>query len=212
MFRAIVILLLTIPMATQTLAQQVTVAAPFRGISDGFHEYYGFGFNFRHRWSNGMMFFDSGGNGMNAIPFFGGFDPGSASTFGLNGGNGNTSWGLNFVASQGSTRSNVTTTPTLTLQNGGFGFLNNTTQRPFVTGFVPVVGQNLEQERIVREQLFESAAAEYLAERIERNRIEEQELDAARRQSKQRLASREPKKDDPPLVLRGGSPSYSRAQ
>ena len=44
-----------------------------------------------------------------------------------------------MALSQGSSRSSVTTTPSLTVANGGFGFINHSVQLPFVTGFIPEV-------------------------------------------------------------------------
>jgi hypothetical protein len=45
-----------------------------------------------------------------------------------------------FVAEQGSTRSMSTTSATLTGISGVPGFISATTQRPFVVGLIPVVG------------------------------------------------------------------------
>ena len=48
-----------------------------------------------------------------------------------------------FSASQGSNRSISSTSPSVTMPNGGFGSISSGTLRPFVTGFTPIVGQQL---------------------------------------------------------------------
>jgi hypothetical protein len=85
------------------------------------------------------MFFNWGG-GVPARPPFGGFDPASQAQFGygLRGGNGN--FFMNFSAAQGSRRSMSMSAPSVTLPNGGVGGIWDTSLRPFVTGWIPVVG------------------------------------------------------------------------
>ena len=135
---------------------------------------------------------------------FGGFDLSNASTFGIGGRHGGWDWNLNFTASQGSSYSNVSTTPFLTLPNGGFGFINDTVQRPFVTSFVPVVnGQTFEQRQAVLRH-FEDSANRYLQEHRIQQQRETAELEQLRRESAERIArnaGRSGKTDDPPLVL-----------
>jgi hypothetical protein len=46
----------------------------------------------------------------------------------------------NFAFGQGSSRSVVNETPTVVIPNGGQGTIIDTSQRPFVTGVIPVVG------------------------------------------------------------------------
>jgi general secretion pathway protein D len=81
--------------------------------------------------------FNQGSNGV--TPAFGGFDANSAATFGfailsdievfflLN-------------AAQGDDRTNVLQAPKVTLFNGQQAFVSDTSQRPFVTSVIPVVG------------------------------------------------------------------------
>jgi hypothetical protein len=175
------------------VAQQVTVGVPGTSMSSQFFENFGVNFGFRLESANSMMFFR---NGLSATPMFGGLDPSSTSTFGVGGQNGNGSWNLGFTASQGSSRSNVSTTPFLTLPNGGFGFINNTQQRPFVTGLVPIVGDQVHRE-ILRRQ-FAAAAAAVVEERRQVEQAEVKELARLKAVSRSRKRS---KPVDPPLVL-----------
>lgn len=78
------------------------------------------------------------------IPPFGGYSPAAGAQFGFrrigpNGGG----FGLGFQFAQGSQRTNVTTAPSLTVMNGGSGYLFSGAQRPFVTGVVPVLGNQM---------------------------------------------------------------------
>jgi general secretion pathway protein D len=74
-----------------------------------------------------------------ATPPFGGFDVGSVANFGfaiLS------DLEVFFVlaAGQGDSRANILQAPKVTLFNGQFAFVSDTTQRPFVTTVIPVVG------------------------------------------------------------------------
>ena len=74
-----------------------------------------------------------------AIPPFGGFDPTAASTFGFAILSDIEAF---FVveAIQGDSRTNVMQAPKITMFNGQFASINDTSSRPFVTSVVPVVG------------------------------------------------------------------------
>lgn len=74
-----------------------------------------------------------------AIPTFGGFDPTAASTFGFAILSDIEAF---FVveAIQGDSRTNVMQAPKITMFNGQFASINDTSSRPFVTSVVPVVG------------------------------------------------------------------------
>jgi hypothetical protein len=115
-------------------AQNVTVATPFHGAGDSFYERFGTSWSMR-----GPNFFASFGGG-NAAPPFGGYTPNAGLQGGFSFGGGPFSGGLNFSAAQGASRSITSTTPMLTTLNGYPGFFTDSVQRPFVTGFVPIVG------------------------------------------------------------------------
>ena len=73
------------------------------------------------------------------LPQFGGFDPNSVANFGfaiLS----DIEVFFVLAAGQGDTRANILQAPKVTLFNGQFAFVSDTTQRPFVTTVIPVVG------------------------------------------------------------------------
>jgi type II secretory pathway component GspD/PulD (secretin) len=82
--------------------------------------------------------FRQGGFG-SALPPFGGFDPATAATFGFAILSDIEAF---FVvqAAQGDTRSNILQAPKVTLFNGQTATVSDTSQRPFVTSVIPVVG------------------------------------------------------------------------
>ena len=82
--------------------------------------------------------FDQGNFG-SAVPTFGGFDPNTAANFGfaiLS----DIEVFMLLQAAKGDTRTNILQAPKVTLFNGQTALVNDTSQRPFVTGIVPVVG------------------------------------------------------------------------
>jgi len=142
-------------------AQYSQVTAPFHTVNDSFFERIGVGFGFDLRGgnpgahggpsgviglnplgqptANGNIPFRQGGFG-SALPPFGGHDAGSDANLGFAMSGDNGGMFFNFAAGQGSDRSFVTQAPTIVIPNGGQGTIIDTTQRPFVTGFIPVVG------------------------------------------------------------------------
>ncbi len=136
----------------------LTLGAPFQSGGDGFFENVGVGFGFnipgasatggrsaivgltpQGAFNPGRINFGQGGAGA-ALPPFGGFTPGNGSSFGftINSGRGSATFGL--TADQGSSRSLVSQSASVTVMNGGTGFISDSSLRPFVTGVVPVVG------------------------------------------------------------------------
>jgi hypothetical protein len=135
-------------------AQYTQVTSPFNQLNDSFFENFGVGFNFRIPTPPGSGVVGLSPNGQlipggivyNGIPSnaatppFGPYDPnGDATTGAAFLGKGFQGF-LNLRASQGSDRSNITVAPTIVLPNGGQGTISDTTQVPFVTGVIPVVG------------------------------------------------------------------------
>ena len=132
--------------------QQIAVGTPMINVGDRFVESFGLGFAFGFPgagFSGGGVSSDVGPSrvvGFNQFPIawpsggFGAFDSGAGATFG---------WGFrgdgfigsfNLAAAQGSSRNLSSTAGSLTVTNGVPGFFAATTQRPFVTGLIPVVG------------------------------------------------------------------------
>ena len=180
------------------LAQQVTFGTPTTSVSEGFFGSAGVNFGIRHSSPQGMFFFRNGGG---TIPSFGGFDPNARTQFGLAGRRGDWAWNLSLSGSQGNSRSIMSTTPMLTIPNGGLGFLNNTIQRPFVIGIVPTVGQ-ADRQRI--QQQFATAA-----EFVRRKRAADARADAELISSRLKATSHQSKRSatplDPPLILGASS-------
>lgn len=145
--------------ASELVAQQINVSTPFVGASDSFHENFGVNFGFSIPGGSGPGSRVVGYNGFgitpnigfsqnsfgSAIPAFGGFTPGTGARFGFSGRSGNGSFNLGFNFAQGSTRTLSSTTPSVTLLNGGVGSINSGAISPFVTRIVPVVGSGADQ-------------------------------------------------------------------
>jgi general secretion pathway protein D len=74
-----------------------------------------------------------------AAPVFGGFDPGSAANFGFAILSDIEAFFV-IQAAQGDSRTNVLQAPKVTLFNGQSAFVSDSSQRPFVTSVIPVVG------------------------------------------------------------------------
>ena len=138
--------------------QQVRQELRFNTVNDSFYERQGvnFGFNLRgadpaggrgvvgldplgQATPNGDLQFRQGG-AASAVPPFGGHDPASDATFGFASRGGEGDLLFNFFSGQGSTRSSVTQAPVVVIPNGGQGTVSDTSQVPFVTGVIPVVG------------------------------------------------------------------------
>lgn len=221
----IFVILMALGVTATAKAQQVTIATPLQTGRDSFYSNFGTRWSFSHQSANGAMFFRHGGFGPPTA--FGGLDPDSQSLFGVGGRKGDTSWDFSVIGGQGSDYSSATTTPILTVPNNGFGFINDTIRRPFVTGVIPVVGGRpmanpqlahlrAERERskqIVRAQ-FAKAASAYRQQRDAERQRKLKELEALKSKNRSNLATRNKssREVDPPLVLRGvNGPSSDQA-
>lgn len=116
-------------------AQQTTVTTPFHSTSSSFFEQIG------TQWGvTGPNFnFQFGGAGMGQPPF-GNPDPGAGIRSGWSWNSGPWRADFNFIAGQGSRTGMVSQAPSITLPQGGTGYFSDTSQSPFVVGFIPVVG------------------------------------------------------------------------
>lgn len=138
-------------LASEAMAQQVTVGTPMNNGGSSFYENFGFGWGFNIPTGNpaggGVVGFGPNGPQQGIGFGFGGpgnvpFGLGNANPANLGfqvGGNGARA-GFNFFADQGSSTTLSSQTPMLTVMNGQQGFFASTIQRPFVTGLIPVVG------------------------------------------------------------------------
>lgn len=138
-------------------AQMIEVGAPMNGFGSSWYERQGVGFGFSlpgGQWGgsrvvgllpngqftpNGHLQFTQGSFG-GTLPMFGGYDPNAAGRFGFGVGGQGGGFRLGFELGKGSTRTITSTAPSLMVQNGGGGFISSGQWTPFVTGWIPVVG------------------------------------------------------------------------
>lgn len=111
-------------------AQMVTTQSPLQGNSSSFYEHSHVGWSVHN--PHYFMNFNGGGG----APPFGGYQPNA----GLHGGFGLNNTAFDFGFGQGASVNSVSATPVLTTTNGFPGYLFIGSERPFVTGVVPVVG------------------------------------------------------------------------
>lgn len=144
-----------LPVNGTLVAQQIAISTPFNSISDSYYERQGVNFGFSLPGGQGPgsrivgfgpggvmpnIGFNQGGFGA-AVPPFGGYDPGADARFGFSrvGPNGG-GYSLAFQMGKGNSRSIVSTTPSIVVQNGFGGSVINGAFVPFVTGVTPIVG------------------------------------------------------------------------
>jgi hypothetical protein len=188
-------------------AQQVQVTTPFHSLNDSYYENFGIGLSPMGRMGNRGGWFFSGTPANSTPPQFGGYDPSADATFGFRIGQ----FGLNAIAGQGSNRSHVMEAPTVVIPNGGSGGIFSGSQRPFVMGVIPIVGNAPMAPMIPVNAPMTTSP---LAERIERMRQAEEQMaaravEAAARDDVEMAAAFQapparPTEDDAPLVIRGG--------
>ena len=135
-------------------AQMIALESPLQTASSSFYERNGVGFSFNLPGTNRLIGLNPNGlptadgsipfrvGGYNTIPPFGGYDPNADTTFGLGyrfgrGGAIN----LNFAFGQGADQTYTSTNPIVVITNGTTGSVSDTTQRPFVTSIIPVLGE-----------------------------------------------------------------------
>ena len=123
-------------LASAVEAQQATVTTPFHSSSNSFFEQIGTQWGVR---GPNFHFQFGGGPGMGR-PAFGNPDPTAGIRSGWAWQSGPWSADFNFIAAQGNRSSMISQAPSVTLPQGGTGFFSDTSQSPFVIGFVPVVG------------------------------------------------------------------------
>ena len=111
-------------------AQMVVTHAPLQHNGASFYEHSHIGWSVHN--PHYFMNFNGGGG----VPPFGGYQPNA----GLQGGFATGNAQFNFGFGQGATTTSSTISPVLTTTNGYPGYLFIGSQRPFVTGIVPVVG------------------------------------------------------------------------
>ncbi len=129
----VLFVLLAFSSAHRLQAQSTVITPGNIGVNDSYYERIGVGFGV-----NRPGWFFNQGSFNSAVPPFGGFTPGVGGATGFNIGG----FSFNFAADSGSDRSITAGAPMLNLMNGVPGSFGVIRQRPFVTGFVPVVGHH----------------------------------------------------------------------
>ena len=145
------------PPSRVAVAQYIGVTTPFQSFTESYYNRTGVNFGFQIPGASGgrgvvglmpngqlspdgAIRFGQFSHGA-ALPPFGGYDPGADAHLGFRvGGGGGPSFNFNLTMGQGSSRTASVVAPTVVVPNGGSGYFFNGTQRPFVTGIVPVVG------------------------------------------------------------------------
>jgi hypothetical protein len=121
------------PLAGPVVAQQVTTTVPFQSLGSNYSESIGTQWSLGGRnwsWTNNQSVAPPFGPSLANSGMRGGFQ------FGGNGVSGN----LGFHFAQGSDRSIVSSTPSVTTMNGQPGSFFSGEVRPFVMGVTPIVG------------------------------------------------------------------------
>ena len=114
--------------------QMIGLETPINSLGDGYYENFQTGFSFTK--GNFFAFWNP-----QVVPPFGGYDPSADARLGFSGrGPGGGRFRFGLTMGQGSSRSNSVTSPSLVVPNGGGGSFINSTFQPFVTSFIPVVG------------------------------------------------------------------------
>ena len=116
-------------------AQHATIQTPMVTGSSGFFEQPSV--QWSGHWAAPQFQF---GNPGLAQPAFGGANSAAGLSTGLAILGPNSSFNLHFNWGQGASQSLVGQTPSITMMNGQSGFFSDSSQTPFVMGFVPVVG------------------------------------------------------------------------
>lgn len=118
--------------AVQAQRNGANAGVPFGAGNDAFFERFGVNMQL-----NGRGFFFNLGGFNNAIPQFGGFQPGAGAAGGFGVGGNGVNGQVGFDFSQGSRRSNVSQSVSGTLMNGQGLVVSDTSQSPFVVNVGP---------------------------------------------------------------------------
>jgi hypothetical protein len=128
-------------------AQNIGISTPFTSAGASYFESTGisWGFGIPARGGN-VMGLTPGGqltphigfswNGGNIAPQFGGYNPNAGARLDIQGRN----FSLGLSMAKGASRSLVSQAPSIMVQNGQGGFLFSGQSTPFVTGMIPVIG------------------------------------------------------------------------
>lgn len=162
------LLMVTAALAPAVHGQMIYTETPFQRIGSSYSQGGSIGWSLQ-----GPNWFANFGGGGPLLPPFGPADPGGGLSGGFGFGGGGVSGQLGFQFGQSSSRSNVSTTPSLTTTDGYPGSISSGVVRPFVIGFTPVVGQldqataPLQQAAAAQQQIGQSQRSALLKSQIE---------------------------------------------
>ncbi len=187
----------------------VQLTTPYHTINDSFYESFGTGgWGIDRMGPNGGWFFNRGPANSTPPPF-GSYDPAADARFGFHLG----PFNFNWLGGQGSNRSHVMQAPTIVMPSGGSGMFFDGSMRPFVTGVVPVLGNNPMGMAI---PVAPQRSISPLEQRLLRLQQEQAMLDAAAEEqgvgnAMAQAAAMPAAAGEPPLVLNGADPGRAAA-
>lgn len=138
-------------LADVAIAQYSFTQTPFNTASHSFYENIGVSWGLQGK----GWFANFGGAGGGVPAGFGGFDPNAQANVGVGFRGQGISGHFALTAGQGSDRTMTSTTPGVTVPNGGIGFFSDVQQRPFVMGVIPIVGEGVSPVRWRLERMAE---------------------------------------------------------
>jgi hypothetical protein len=166
--RLVTCLITCILLMGDAYAQMVHTSTPFQSIGSSYSSGAQVGWAVR-----GPNWFANFGGGGPLLPPFGPADPNSGLNGGFRFGGGDVSGSLGFHLGQSSSRSIVSTTPSITTMDGVPGSISSGVIEPFVIGFTPIVGDYagamapMDTARAATDQLGQSQRSALLQSQIE---------------------------------------------
>lgn len=149
---AVIALVPCLALPSVATAQYSYTQSPFNTASHSFYENIGVSWGLQGK----GWFANFGGAGGGGVPApFGGFDPNAQANLGVGFRGQGVSGHFALTAGQGSDRTMTSTTPSVTVPNGGMGFFSDVQQRPFVMGVIPIVGEGVSPVRWRLERMAE---------------------------------------------------------
>jgi hypothetical protein len=138
-------------LANVATAQYSFTQSPVTSSSHSFYENIGVSWALQGK----GWFANFGGPGAGNPAPFGGFDPNAQATLGVGFRGQGFSGRFGLTAGQGSDSTFTSSSPSVTVPNGGMGFFSDVQQRPFVMGIIPIVGEGVSPVRWRLERMAE---------------------------------------------------------
>lgn len=147
----VVVSVACLALANVATAQYSFTQSPFSSSSHSFYENIGVSWALQGK----GWFANFGGPGPGNPAPFGGFDPNAQATLGVGFRGQGFSGRFSLTAGQGSDSTFTSSSPSVTVPNGGMGFFSDVQQRPFVMGIIPIVGDGVSPVRWRLERMAE---------------------------------------------------------